>query len=317
MKTFKGNKRVIWSIVIVILLFLSLTPDSRKLIFEDHLFKVVDSTAEKYVEEGLVRAATAFATARTFNAIVSVFQESQLQLEPGGVGISLALGAALDPVNDLVERFSWIMLASLTSLGIQKVLIAITPLVSVQILLTLALTMLLVGLWMPFGYRQNVTQIGRVLLFSAVLIRFAVPATAYLNQQVYVAFLEEQHNQSIEALGKTVTHLEGQQITDPSDTPTAKQNEETYDDFEGWWDNLISKVGNTVDQGKRALDIASKLDAVKLAAMQIIDRIIDLIVVFVLSTIVLPLLFLWGLFRLGSLMINRGTQFISAKEGHE
>ena len=106
-------------------------------------------------------------------------------------------------------------------------------------------------------------------------------------------------------------------IADPSDKTAATKDQETFEDFEGWWDSLKSKVGNTVDHGKRAMDIASKLDEVKLAAMQIIDRIIDLIVVFVLSTIVLPLLFLWGFFKLGGLMISRGTQFFSANEGQE
>jgi len=84
--------------------------------------------------------------ARGFNAVVSVFQESEVQLEPAGVGVSLALGQALDPINDLVERFSWVMLASLTSLGIQKFLIEITPFLSIQILLLLALCALLAGL---------------------------------------------------------------------------------------------------------------------------------------------------------------------------
>ncbi|MBW2478296.1 MAG: hypothetical protein JRE16_07005 [Deltaproteobacteria bacterium] len=316
MTILKGNQKIVWSIVITLLLFLSLIPDSRKMLFEDHLFKVVDSTANHYVEEGLVRAAAAFATARTFNAIVSVFQESQLQLEPGGVGVSLALGAALDPANDLVERFSWIMLVSLTSLGIQKLLIEITPFVSIQILLTLSLVILLAGLWSPRSMRQNVIQIGRVLLFSALLIRFAVPAIAYLNQQIYVAFLEEQHNQSIQALGQTVTDLEKHQITDLGDSSAGTQPRESAD-YEGWWDSLKAKVSDTVDQGKRTLDIASRLDAVKQAALKIIDRIIDLIVVFVISTIVLPLLFLWGIIKFGSLVINRGIHLFPTNQKHE
>lgn len=43
------------------------------------------------------------------------------------------------------------------------------------------------------------------------------------------------------------------------------------------------------------------------AALQLIDKVVDLIVVFVLSTIVLPLLFLWGLLRLGRLLPGSGS----------
>jgi hypothetical protein len=42
-------------------------------------------------------------------------------------GVSgIALAVYLDPVNDLVERFSWVMMAATVSLGIQNVLLDIS-----------------------------------------------------------------------------------------------------------------------------------------------------------------------------------------------
>jgi hypothetical protein len=112
-------KKALWTAILLLLLFFSISSQPRNIIFEGHLFEGVDSAATEYVDDGLKRAASAFARARTFNAIVSVFRESALQVEPGGIGVTIAAGAALDPINDLVERFSWVMLASMTSLGIQ------------------------------------------------------------------------------------------------------------------------------------------------------------------------------------------------------
>jgi hypothetical protein len=299
------RQRKVRTAIILFLLVLIFVPASRGLLFEQHLFRYVDAKATAYVDAGLVRAGAAFATARTFNAIISVFEESELQLEPGGVGVSLALGEALDPANDLVERFSWVMLASLTSLGIQKVLIEITPFVSVQIILVLALLALLAGLWRPTTGKFDFSRLGRILLLCAILLRFAVPVMAALNHQVYVVFLAERETRSIEALGQTRTTLEAQQIDRFAEDPQAVR-QDAEPDTEGWWNRTKSRVVETVDQGKKILDLQARLEVIKAAAVQLIDRVVDLIVVFVLSTMALPLLFLWGLFKLGKLLLETG-----------
>ena len=300
------QKRAVWTLIILVVLTLIFIPASRNLLFEKSVFSFVDKKATEYVDDGLVRATAAFVMARSFNAIVSVFQESELQLEPGGVGVSLALGQALDPVNDLVERFSWVMLASLTSLGIQKVLIEITPFVSVQIVLVLALLALLIGVWMPSTIRYDFSQLGRVLLLCAILLRFAVPAMSYLNQQVYVAFLENRHDQSVEVLGETVKKLEAEEFNESVATPLENQGGNQPTKENGWLDRQKNVIGGFFDQGKKILDVKVKIEAIKKAALELVDRLVDLIVVFVLSTIALPLLFLWGILKLGRLVIGQG-----------
>ena len=299
------NVKIIWTVIIVAVLALTIVPPSRKLLFESHIFNFVDKKATEYVDDGLQRATAAFVLARTFNAIVSVFQESELQLEPGGVGVSLALGQALDPINDIVERFSWVMLTSLTSLGIQKFLIEISPFVSIRIMLLLALSSFLLGLWLPINHRSKFKQFGQIILISAIILRFAVPAMAYMNQQVYIAFLEDSQKKSMEALGVSASKFESMQLNRPENTPEVEQNSLDSETQTSWWNKNKSAVNNALDLGKRLIDIRSKLEAIKESAAEIIDKIINLIVVFVLSTIVMPLLFLWGIFKLGRLIVNR------------
>lgn len=303
--------RLIISILLALLLLLTLLPGTRSVLFEKHLFKSVDSAATDYVDAGLIRAGSAFALARTFNAIVSVFQESQLQLEPGGVGVSLALGAALDPLNDLVERFSWVMLVSMTSLGIQKALVEIMPFVSLQILLPMALTCLLTGLWYSANHRDNLLQIGKVLLIVTILLRFAIPAMAYLNNQVYLTFLAEQHNQSVEALRKSVSQLEEQQLSSTETLPVEEHISPAPDEEQSWLEQARITFGQVVDQGKKVLDFKQKLESIKQLTLEMIDRIVSLIVVFVMSTIVLPLLFLWGALKLSRLLLGRGLGLVA------
>jgi hypothetical protein len=305
----ENKNRLILTTIIVLLLLVSIIPGSRKFLFEGHIFGVADSTATGYVNDSLKRATSAFALARTFNAIISVARESELQLEPGGIGVSVAVGAVLDPANDLVERFSWVMLVSMTSLGVQKFLIEVAPFLSVQIILRIALISILAGLWLSKILPYNFTRMGKILLFVAILLRFSVPAMAYVNNQVYVAFLEQKQNQAVEAMGQTVESLETRQqsvlIQGPISTP------QTSEEDQGWWKRTEQAVSSLKDQGREMLDVKTKLESLKKATSELIDHIVDLIVIFVISTIFLPILFLWGILKFGQLLINRGFGVIA------
>lgn len=304
------RKKLTWSAILVTLLVLTLTPAARTALFERHVFQTADSKAVAYIDQSLKNAGAAFLLARGFNAVVSVFQESELQLEPAGVGVSLALGQALDPINDLVERFSWVMLASLTSLGVQKFLIEITPFLSIQVLLLLALVALLAGLWQSEKSPVDLSQIGRILLLSAIVLRFAVPAMAFLNHQVYETFLAERHDQSVDKLSQSTRMLESYALDDTADRVGARQPDANAGDQTGWFGNAKATFSQAIEQGKVFFDVKTKFTAVKSLAQEMVDTVIDLIVVFTLNTIVLPLLFLWGIVRLGRLICGRGLHLL-------
>ncbi len=68
------------------------------------------------------RALVTFALTRTLNGVISVAQGTQLAFEPAGVGVVISAGEILDPLNDLVEQFSWLTLLAATSLGVQIML---------------------------------------------------------------------------------------------------------------------------------------------------------------------------------------------------
>jgi hypothetical protein len=170
---------------------------------------------------------------------------------------------------------------------------------SVQILLLLALLSFLAGLWLPSIRRADFTQLGRILLFSAILLRFAVPAMAYVNHHVYVAFLEDRHNQSVKVLGQTISELESQRL---SGFPESAEEER-------WWKSMSDLPGMS--------DVKAKIEAIKKTALEMIDKIIDLIVVFVLSTIALALLFLWGLIKLGRLIFVQGFSVVAGERPAE
>src|SRR5512139_3807710 len=84
-----------------------------------------DDYGHHYTQQTLKRALVTFAIARGLNAVISVAQGTEVSIEPAGVGVNFTPGQILDPLNDLIESFSWVMLLAATSLGIQELLLTI------------------------------------------------------------------------------------------------------------------------------------------------------------------------------------------------
>jgi hypothetical protein len=72
----------------------------------------LDDRSRDYTKQGFKRALVTFAVTRGLNGIISVAQGTEVAVEPAGIGLVFTPGQILDPVNDLIERFSWIVLAS-------------------------------------------------------------------------------------------------------------------------------------------------------------------------------------------------------------
>ena len=295
----EGKHRLKWTLLLIAVLLATLFPVSRRLVFENPIIVGVDSKATEYVDASLIRASAAFLLARSLNGIISVFQESEIQLEPGGVGVSVALGQALDPINDLIERFSWVMLASLTSLGIQKILIQVGAWFSISIVLSLGLLFLLADLWIGDSVPVNFRRVGGTLVLLSVLIRFAVPAMAFLNNQVYETILKNEYEESSSIIGDSAEKLKKINAPDIS----ASQQEYPIEDQENS-NSWLSKAGSIVKNSIKAIDFKGKYESIKNISTGIVDHIVKLIVVFLINTILLPLLFLYGFLKLARIFIR-------------
>jgi len=100
-------------ILIVIALMLFILPGLK--------LPYLDQKADTYFSEVITKAALTYSVCRVVNASVSVIKESQIQIEPAGLGVSLAAGQVLDPLDDMTERASDILVTAIVSLGIQKI----------------------------------------------------------------------------------------------------------------------------------------------------------------------------------------------------
>lgn len=151
---------------------------------------VLDSAADNYFEESITKAGVAYATCRLINASVSVVKESNLELEPAGIGVSLAVGQVLDPIDDMTERFSDVVVTAITSLGVQELAYEISvifapPLVSIFIFL------LAVLVWFDnkkiVRFRDTVVKIILII----VIARFCLPISSVANNFIQKNFFDD------------------------------------------------------------------------------------------------------------------------------
>ena len=241
----------------------------------------VDQRAALDYEQLFQRAFITFALARTINGVISVVQGTEIALQPAGVGVTLTPGEILDPVNDLVERFSWIMMGATISLGIQNVLLDISAWWLIQALVAVLAAWLLIRLWYPGqGSHVHRALLKRVFLLL-LLIRFAVPVMLIANDLLYQKFLEARYQQSSEVIsdaGKELEQLSAQVSV-----------EQAGDRDLGMLDSITRVWSNTVD----SVDLSGRLKRMQIRAGEVIEHLIQLSVVFILQTGLLPVIFLW------------------------
>lgn len=239
----------------------------------------VDSVSRDYAQAAFTRALVTFALARTLNSVISVAQGTEVAVEPAGVGVNFALGEALDPINDLVERFSVAMLIATSSLGLQNILLRMSTWWGTNLFLGLAAALLLVASWRPrlVGGVAAATAV-RVLLIS-IFVRFAVPLFVIGSNVVFDTFLAEEHQSASDALAATGREIE--EINEEAAPSTADDQ------------SLTERLGGIVSNSLQALDVQGRIERLSQRVSDAAEQVVNLIVIFVLQTILLPVAFLW------------------------
>ena len=324
----KPKKHLIISIMLVVLIILSAAS------VLDRPFKGLDEKATGHINKTLIRAGSFFAMARGLNAIISVIQSSEIGFSFIGQ-TSIAIGELFDPLNDLIEKFSSVMLVSTVSLGIQKILLEIGKWIGIKIFLTSSLILFLIVLLLPdriTGIKQKIGGIAFKVLIFAIVVRFAVPVIAVVSSSINTVFLEDKYNTAKSVLDKaneevkeTNQFLEKYELkekdSDISNEDIYLKTENNDSSAKEGEEKDRFKLFNKKKKEKREIESESadknepvyvkNKDVKKIkfnfknimgkfgdALKNITNHIIDLIVIFILQTIIIPIVTLWGLLQL-------------------
>ena len=243
---------------------------------------VTDKLAENYFSESIKATTIAYATTRGVNAVVSVVKESQLELAPAGVGISIAAGQILDPIDDMTERLSSVLVAAIASLGIQKIGFEISSAITFK-LLAIILLLLIPAIWLNIPAYQPIVQL--MLKFSLVLLllRFLLPVSALASHALYEHWLQPGIDSSLEKLSL---------ISSSYDDMSSLQPEQS----EGFFSSMTGSAADKVAKTKEAfLKLVNHAEDIISSLLSLITVYIAL---FVVQTLLLPLFMLWLLLTL-------------------
>jgi len=256
---------------------------------------VIDRQGSVTVDGAFKRALVTFALARGINGVISVAQGTEVAIQPAGVGVNFTPGEILDPVNDLIERFSWIMMLASSSLGIQKVLLSMSAWQGLLIALTAAAAVAVVC--HAVLKRPLLAQFASRLFLFLLLLRLMMPAIAVANQWVYDTFLDQDYRAaSVELAEAKVRITELNAAAQEENMGAGVQNKSALEMAR----DMVRRIGDSVSIDKR-------MDDYRVAAERISENAIRLVVVFLMQTVVFPLLFLFLVFSLLKRVVRIGN----------
>ncbi len=252
---------------------------------------LLDDTSREMAEKSFTRALVTFAAARTLNGVISAAQGTEVALEPGGVGVILSIGQALDPINDLVERFSSVMLVAASSLGLQNILLSISRWWGMSAALGAIGALTLVCLWLPSVASGRVALIASRMFTMLLFLRFVIPLLIIGTNLVSAAFLNEELESSRAALEAT-----SQEIAQISEAEPEVQAEDR---------SLLDRLGSMIDESLESINAKRRLEQLKATTSNAAEHIINLIVIFVLQTVLLPMALFWVLLEVAKGWVGR------------
>ncbi|MEN8210414.1 MAG: hypothetical protein ABFR31_01740, partial [Thermodesulfobacteriota bacterium] len=258
---------------------------------------VLENTIDTYFDESITKAGVAYATCRLINASISVIKESNLNLEPAGVGVTLALGQTLDPIDDMTERMSDVIVTAITSLGVQKIAYEISVSLAPPIL---AIFLLILSLLIWFeNERLALTQKTMVRFFLLILIaRFALPISAIANNYIQKHFFEVEISNASNELSYGAKDLE-------------KLKEFSLPEIDG----VLGTIDNSASFLKqKSLEFKDAIITTVSNAGNIIDNLLKLtflyVGVFLIQVVFLPIMVFWLLVKLSNSLFGISTPVI-------
>ena len=241
----------------------------------------VDESAQAIQDAAFERAMIAFGLAKGLNAVISLIQGTELSFTPVGVGLNFSVGEVLDPFNDMVERFSWVMLLATVSLGIQKILLILSSKIFIQVALMLSVALSLLFIWLKQMRNSLFLSYSLKFFLLMLLLRFSAIIFVFLSQEFYTSTLQAQYVEASSVIEKTKVELEALQSKNKTLVQVQKR------------EGFFGSVGSKYDKVIESLNISRQLDSLQSSIENASRKIITLITIFIVQSVVMPLLFLW------------------------
>ncbi len=258
---------------------------------------VLDDAADNYFSEAITKAGVAYLTCRIINASVSVVKESSLELEPAGIGVSLAVGQILDPLDDMTERFSDVIVTAITSLGVQELAYEISVVFAPPIL-SIFIFLLTILVWFEnkriIRFKKTVIRI----IFIIIIARFCLPISSMANEIIQKDFFDDKISDANDKLKFNTAELD----------KLAELSLPEIDGIKGTIENSASLLK------QKSIEFKNAIIATKNNMGSIINNLLTLTIlyvgVFLIQVIILPLLTFWLLIKVTNALFQTNLPVI-------
>ena len=181
----------------------------------------IDRLSTDYLQEAMMGSGAIYGTARAINALVSLLQGTEVNAWVA----TFAVGELLDPVNDLIERFSGVITIVMASLALQALLLGVFSGLWIDVSLVA-----LGGLAFWAHQKGSPEWAFKTLriFFISLMVRLSMVVVAVAGHGVDQIFLNETVNNMHVKMKEFRTELEiisGQEQKDPGLTDQIKQLE--------------------------------------------------------------------------------------------
>ena len=245
-------------------------------------FPGIDRLADDYFSESIKVATIAYATTRGVNAVVSVVKESHLELAPAGVGVTIAAGQILDPIDDMTERLSSVLVAAIGSIGIQKLGFEIGEAISFKAI-ALILLLMIPLIWFSTAWLSPLLQPAIKLCLVLLLLRLLLPASAIISDSLYSNWLQPGIEDAMDRLAIVSKNYDDMRSMTPEQSS-------------GFFSSMTGGAAEKVEKTRQAfLNMVENAENIIASLLHLMTAYLA---IFMVQILLLPLAMLWLLVSL-------------------
>jgi len=257
--------KVLFSIALVIVTFV-ISASASSFQFNDSKDA---GRLQKQLTRKITQVAGVWVSVKIASGVISILQEIQVE---GSIPVVGGLAVAVEPlgwtevIDNTLDHISNVCLWAMGALAVQKVLLAVSVWLSLKIIIPVCAVLILIAVWSKknAGKLKRIT-VGMIIISSGIC--FAIPLSLELSNMVETSILSGQ-------IEKTVNEING----------------ETKE---------IEKNGNDVDNVdvlKQVFGgIAKFFSKIKNYFDSLIEKVVDYLILFIVTNILIPIGTLFGL----------------------
>ncbi|MDR3518065.1 MAG: hypothetical protein P4M00_19865 [Azospirillaceae bacterium] len=261
------------------------------------------AVAKSHNQQVLHRAVTLFGTARIINSTLSVVSSARIEGSVpliGGAGASIGPGRLVDPLDALIEQFGTLMLAAAAAAAATAILLEIGAGWGLAVLVPGGLVLVLAGVLLrnnaaAGGVASGLERAGRGVTLIGLLLKLGLPLAIIVTGIIGTRFLDPAYSPAEIAL----TRLAQQPAPAAPDQAGASTGPGDTANQTG---GVLAWIGRQVGGGIDPAVVAQPSNVLERLGT-LFENVVDLVAVFALQTVILPLGLIFGLWRLLRVMV--------------